>query len=71
MLIEITGPVFKCEEDKNIFLSRLYAIPNDAAVSVKAFNYYLTVNELSKQVDLQELQAICDMWGTSFKVLEE
>lgn len=71
MLIEIPGPIFKCEADENIFLSRLYDIPNYDNVIGKGGNLYLTLTELPGKKALDELQVICDTWGTTFKVLGE
>lgn len=71
MLIEISGPVFRCEEDEKVFFSRLYGMPNYDSVIGKGLNLYLTLTENSKETVIEELQAICNMWGTTFKVLEE
>ena len=71
MLIAITAPVFKCEDDKHIFLSRLYAIPNYEDVSKKGNEWHLTLTEKSNQLAVEELQEICAMWGTSFKILTQ
>jgi len=71
MLIEISGPVFRCEVDENIFFSRLYGIPNYDSVINKGLSLYLTLTENSKGAAIEELKIICNMWGTTFKVLEE
>lgn len=70
MLIEIPGPVFKCEEDENIFFSRLSEIPGFDSVNGKGLNLYLTLAENPDESILEALQEICNMWGTTFKVLD-
>ena len=71
MLIEIPGPVFKCKDDENIFFSRLSEIPGFDSATGKGENLYLTLSENTGETVLAELQEICNMWGTTFKVLEE
>ena len=71
MLIEISVPVFKCEEDENVFFSRLYELPNYDSVLGKGLNLYLRLTENPKEAVIEELQVICNMWGTTFRVLEE
>jgi len=70
MIIEIPGPVFKCDEDENIFFSRLYAMPGFNGVTGKGLNLYLTLTDHAQETVIDELQEICNMWGTTFKVLE-
>ena len=71
MLIEISVPVFKCEEDENVFFSRLYELPNYDSVIGKGLNLYLRLTENPNETVIEELQVICNMWGTTFRVLEE
>lgn len=71
MLIEISDPVFKCEADKNVFFSRIYEIPGYDSIIGKGVNLYLTLTGNSKEAVIEELQVICDIWGTTFKILEE
>ena len=71
MLIEISAPVFRCEVDENIFFSRLNEIPNYDNVIDKGLSLYLTLKENSNEAAIEELEIICNMWGATFKVLEE
>jgi hypothetical protein len=71
MLIEIAGPVFKCEDDKNIFFSRLYEMPNFEGVVGLGTSFHLTLTDIPGETVMVELQTVCDMWGTNFTVLSE
>lgn len=71
MIIEITGPVFRCKEDENIFLSRLYELPYFINLINKGVNLHLTLKECTKEEVMDAVQLVCDMWGTTFKVLKE
>jgi len=70
MLIEIASPIFKCEEDENIFFSRLYGLPNFNSAISKGLNVHLTLADTSNDAAFEELQIICDVWGTAFKVVK-
>lgn len=69
MEIEIVVPTFKCEEDEKIFFSRLHGIDGFEGVVGKGFNLHLSLIAKSGEGQIRELQSICNMWGTSFKVL--
>lgn len=71
MLIEIAGPVFKCSEDENIFFERIYSLPGYEGVVGRGGNLYLTIAEVSGKVALEEIQAICDFWNTTFHIVNE
>jgi hypothetical protein len=70
MKIEISGPFFKCEEDENIFFSRLYSLPGYDSVVGKGSYLYLTLKHDSKNQALNQVQEICDFWNTTYKVLD-
>ncbi|RBP47118.1 hypothetical protein [Arenicella xantha] len=70
MLIEIVTPVFKCEADQSIFFSRLSGLPNYRRAANRGENIYMSLSQHPKQTALEELQMICHMWGTTFKVVE-
>lgn len=71
MLIEIAGPIFKCEEDKNVFFSRLYGLPSFDSVMSQGVGLLLTLNDNSTDELIDRINEICNMWGTAFKVLKE
>jgi hypothetical protein len=71
MLIQIIGPVFRCKDDEAVFLSRLYELSNYKNISQKGLNFHLTLTNNPIAQVFEELQAICNIWGTSFVVLEE
>jgi hypothetical protein len=71
MLIEIIIPIFKCKEDKNVFLSRLSGLPNFVKVDVEDFKYYLTLADSEVEIVINELQKICEMWGVKFNIVSE
>lgn len=71
MVIEITGPIFKCVEDENIFFERIYALPGYEAVVGRDRNLYLTIKNWSGKEVAEELQEICNIWNISFIVVSE
>ncbi len=68
--VEIVGPVFKCEEDENIFFSRLYALQGYVNVVGKGLNLYLKLKTEFAQECLVELEEICNIWNTTFNSLD-
>ncbi len=71
MYIEIAGLIFKCAEDENIFMSRLYELQSIDSVVSKGANVYLTLNNLFNDAVLEEVQIICDIWGSTFKFIKD
>ena len=69
MLIEISTPVFKCEEDRRVFFSRLYSLHQYDDVIAKGQNLALTLSENKPISVMHELKALCDMWGATLKIL--
>tara|TARA_R110002072_G_scaffold36301_6_gene107045 strand:- start:3054 stop:3269 length:216 start_codon:yes stop_codon:yes gene_type:complete len=71
MLVEIKAPVFKCEDDRNIFLSRLVELPGFVGVKAQGLDLHLTLTADPAELDIQSLQEICDFWGTTFLELRQ
>ncbi|TNC83163.1 MAG: hypothetical protein C9356_01590 [Oleiphilus sp.] len=71
MKIEIKSPFFKCEEDENVFFTRLYALPGFESVMGNGGSVYLILKNGSESVVVKQVQDICDFWNTKFKVLDE
>ncbi|KXJ50412.1 MAG: hypothetical protein AXW15_05335 [Neptuniibacter sp. Phe_28] len=79
MLIEISAPVFKCEEDENIFFLRIQGLPNYKHVAIHESCLQVTLLEpvvvssvqgnAASVSAMDELQEICDIWGTRFRIL--
>ena len=69
MIIEIEKPVFKCEDDQAIFLGRLSSLPGYDHVIGKEQTLKMTINGHSEKAMLEELQEICHIWNTTFKVV--
>ncbi|WP_067986984.1 hypothetical protein [Neptuniibacter pectenicola] len=79
MLIEISAPVFKCEEDENIFFLRIQGLPNYKHVAIHESCLQVTLLEpvvassvqgnVASVSAMNELQEICDIWGTRFRIL--
>lgn len=69
MKVEIIGPVFKCVEDKNIFLSRLYGLKGYVNVEREGLNLYLELKDEFADSSFTELQEICDIWNMQCKPL--
>ena len=67
MEVEILNPVFKCESDKEIFLQRVSEIAGLRKVVDKGANLCLSVSITEERETVKALQAICDIWHTSFK----
>ncbi|TGN41831.1 hypothetical protein [Marinobacter confluentis] len=70
MKIEILVPFFKCEEDENIFFSRISSLLGYDRVVVKGKYLYLTLKDDSGNLALDQVQEISDFWGITYKVLE-
>lgn len=71
MVIKIAEPVFKCGEDEDIFFDRIYALPGYETVIGRDRNLYLSIKELSGKIAAEELQEICDIWNTTFTIVNE
>jgi len=69
MIIEIAAPIFKCKADQNIFFSRLHELTSFNKVIGKGINVYLTLTNPPEQDDFEILEEICNIWGTTFKVI--
>jgi hypothetical protein len=70
MKIEILAPVFKCAEDESIFFSRLYSLPGYDSVVGKDRILYLILEDGSANVAINEVQEICDIWNTTYRVTD-
>ncbi len=70
MKIEIAGPVFKCEADENVFFSRLYSLKGYINVARNGFDLCLELNAESVEESVGELEEICTIWHTTFKLLD-
>lgn len=70
MLIEIAGPIFRCEDDEAIFFSRLSELPGFDSVRRQGLSLYLSLADAYRESALNELQSICNMWGASFDILK-
>ena len=70
MIIEIEGPAFKCADDRKIFVSRLAEIPGYESVLGSGSMLRLTTAGSPEELVANELQKICDVWNTSFIVVE-
>ena len=71
MLIRILTPIFKCQEDQNIFFSRLRGLPGYESAVGRAEGFHLTLTGQAEQEAIEELNALCDVWNTTFEVLAE
>ena len=68
---EITAPIFRCEADERIFLSRLYELEGFQSLATKDAELYLALKVISADDSLLELREICDMWHADYKVAVE
>lgn len=71
MLIEINIPIFNCNEDQKVFLSRLRELPNFTKVDTVGCKYLMTLTSPNGKVAIKELQQICIMWGTTFNRISD
>ncbi len=67
--IEISGLIFKCAADESIFISRLYELHGIDNVVSKGVNVHLALSNTFNEAAFKELQIICDIWGSTFKVI--
>jgi len=70
MKIEILGPFFKCEEDEKAFFSRIYSLPGYDSVVGKGRTFQLILKNGYESISVNQVQEICDIWNTKFKVLD-
>ncbi|GHA13897.1 hypothetical protein GCM10008090_24590 [Arenicella chitinivorans] len=70
MKIEIAGPVFKCAEDEKVFFSRVCSLPGYDSVVGKGRNLCILLKSSREGSVCDELSDICDMWNTTYRVLE-
>lgn len=66
--LKIIKPVFKCKEDENIFLMRLAEVSFCEKIIDKD-NYFVLVSKTSdSQLMETQVQEICDIWNSSYKI---
>lgn len=68
---EIIAPIFRCEADESIFLSRLYELEGFQSLAATDTKLYLELKVISADDSLFELREICDMWHAEYKVAVE
>lgn len=68
--IEIIKPVFKCEEDKNIFLMRLSEVSDCENIIDKNNHFLLVTRACNLQLIETQIQEICDIWNSSYKITQ-
>lgn len=64
MIIKIPIPIFKCENDREIFISRLHELPA-TKIRTAASYVHLDIRKPTDE-DIASLREICEMWDTSF-----
>jgi hypothetical protein len=55
MLIKISNPIFKCEEDRSVFFSCLYSLYEYQDIIANGQSLELTVNEQKRDKLIDEL----------------
>lgn len=70
MEFEILGPTFKCQEDENVFFSRIYSLPGYDNVVGQGRYLYLTVKNQPDRLVVNQVQEICEFWNTEFTLLD-
>lgn len=68
-IIKIIKPVFKCEEDENIFLMRLSEISACENVMDKNSHFLLVSGVTDLSLIETEIQEICDIWNSTYKII--
>jgi hypothetical protein len=68
--VEIGKPVFKCQEDESIFLTRLTELTGFETLLDNKISFYLFLSTTETSKTLESLQEICDLWYTSYTLLE-
>lgn len=70
MKVEIGKSVFKCQEDESIFLTRLAELPGFEKLLDNKISFYLFLSVIERSHALESLQEICDLWHTSYILIE-
>lgn len=71
MVIEISNPAFKCENDEAIFFSRLYQLPGYDGVVGQGTKLFVTLTSQNDKVIPGEIDEICRFWNTTFKIVSQ
>jgi|GEM_PF-1565871 hypothetical protein len=61
-MVKISLPVFKCDSDRSIFLSRLYALPGLRNLTEEGAHLHLTFADDTAGDAYAILGEICHMW---------
>jgi len=60
--IEITGAVFKCQTDENIFYQRLSQITGVEKIVTHNTHLLVSISNSQKSQAVTDIYAICDIW---------
>lgn len=70
MKVEISCPVFRCENEKEIFFARLCALPGIKNLEVGAQHLCFQLNPNCAHDLVGEIENLCDAWGVGFRLLD-
>ena len=69
MHIEILYPIFRCQDDEDVFLARLRELPGFSGIVRNESNLYLTLEGGIGSDVLQTVDEICHHWNISFRIV--
>ena len=65
--VKITGAVFKCPTDEDIFFQRLSSVTGIESIVTNHSSLLISISNEQKDQALIDLIAICDIWHVSLK----
>jgi hypothetical protein len=65
--VKITGAVFKCQTDEDIFFQRLSNVTGIENIVTNNSSLHISISNEQKDQALIDLIAICDIWHASLK----
>tara|TARA_R110000744_G_scaffold31928_2_gene74918 strand:- start:3082 stop:3297 length:216 start_codon:yes stop_codon:yes gene_type:complete len=60
--IKISGAVFKCQADEDIFYQRLSQVKGIEKIITNDSRQLVSVSNINKKQAISDIVAICDMW---------
>lgn len=65
--IKISGAVFKCQADEDIFYQRLSQVKGIEKIMTHNSSQLVSVSNINKHQAMSDIIAICDMWHATME----
>ncbi|ARD45593.1 hypothetical protein [Colwellia sp. PAMC 21821] len=65
--IKISGAIFKCQADEDIFYQRLSQVKGIEKIITNDFSQLVSVSTINKHQAISDIVAICDMWHATME----